>query len=195
MERVGDGWSEPINPGPPINSEHQEFYPSLTTDGTLYFKSNRPGGSGLGDIYRSRLVDGEYREAELLPAPVNTEDSEGDALIASDESFLIITGRALQPPESRDYDLYVSFRRSDDSWTERIWLGEKVNSDQGETRPTLSPDGRYFFVTSRRATWAPGERESYDELHNRWTQPAFGHGHGDIYWVDARLIEDLRPRE
>lgn len=195
VERTPDGWSEPINPGPPINSEDHEFYPSLTTDGTLYFQSRRPGGPGPGDIFRSRLVDGEYREAELLPAPINTEDSEGDALIAPDESFIIITGRATEPPETRNYDLFVSFRREDDSWTDRISLGDKVNSDQGENCPVLSPDGRFFFFTSRRADGVPGERESYDELHERWTAPAFGHSHGDIYWVDAKLIEELQPRD
>jgi hypothetical protein len=161
----------------------------------MYFQSRRPGGPGLGDIYRSRLVAGEYLEAELLPAPVNSGDSEGDALIAPDESFIIITGRATQPPETRNYDLFVSFRREDDTWTERISLGEGVNSDQGENCPVLSPDGRYFFFTSRRANGVPGERESYDELHKRWNEPAFGHGHGDIYWVGAELIESLRPRK
>jgi len=58
----------------------------------------------------------------------------------------------------------------------------------------LSPDGRFFFFTSRRADGVPGERESNEELHERWNEPAFGHGHGDIYWVDAGLIEALRPR-
>ena len=195
VERTADGWSDPINPGAPINSEEHEFYPSLTADGTMYFQSRRPGGPGPGDIYRSRLVDGEYLEAELLPTPINTEDSEGDALIAPDESFIIITGRATHPPETRDYDLFVSFRREDDTWTERISLGDKVNSDQGENCPVLSPDGRFFFFTSRRANTVPGERESYDELHERWNAPAFGHGHGDIYWVDAKLIDELRPED
>jgi hypothetical protein len=120
-----------------FSKDGTEFYPSFSADGTIYFQSRRPGGPGPGDIYRSRLVDGEYREAELLPAPINTEESEGDALIA--------------------------------------------------------PDGRYFFFTSRRAEGVPGQRESYDELHERWTAPAFGHSHGDIYWVDAALIETLRP--
>ena len=195
VERTDGGWSEPVNPGSPINSEEHEFYPSLTNDGTMYFQSRRPGGPGPGDIYRSRLVDGEYLDAELLPSPVNTADSEGDALIAPDESFIIITGRATQPPETRNYDLFVSFRREDDTWTERISLGERVNSDQGENCPVLSPDGRYFFFTSRRSNAVPGERESYDELHQRWNEPAFGHSHGDIYWVSAELIESLRPRD
>ncbi len=192
VERTADGWSAPINPGPPVNSDYHEFYPSLTTDGTLYFQSQRPGGPGPGDIYRSRFVDGQYREAELLPPPINTENSEGDALISPDESFIIVTARAPRP-EARDADLYVSFRRDDDSWTERIWLGDKVNSDQSENCPTLSPDRRFFLFTSRRMTGRPGEGESYDELHERWNQPGFGHNHGDIYWVDAAIIEALRP--
>lgn len=194
VERTAEGWSDPINPGAPINSEEHEFYPSLTADGTLYFVSRRPGGPGPGDIYRSRLDDGQYLEAELLPAPVNSDISEGDALIAPDESFIIITARAPGPPDTRDYDLYVSFRKDDGSWGERIWLGDRVNSDQGENCPTLSHDGRYFFFTSRRAVVAPGQEESYDELHERWNAPAFGHGHGDVYWVDAKLIEALRRR-
>jgi hypothetical protein len=195
VERTDDGWSEPINPGPPINSEHHEFYPSFTTDGTLYFQSRRPGGPGPGDIYRARLIDGEYREAELLPAPVNTEAPEGDALVAPDESFIIITGPPLDPSASRSADLWVCFRGEGDRWTERIFLGDAVNSDQGENCPTLSPDGRLFFFTSRRFGGVPGERESYDELHERWNAPGFGHNHGDVYWVDAALIEALRPAE
>ena len=43
VERTADGWSEPINPGPPVNSDQHEFYPSLAADGTLYFQSWRPG--------------------------------------------------------------------------------------------------------------------------------------------------------
>jgi hypothetical protein len=57
----------------------------------------------------------------------------------------------------------------------------------------LSPDGRYFFWTSRRIAGTPGQNETYDELHERWNRPAYGHGHGDIYWIDAGIIEALRP--
>ena len=35
----------------PINDEHKEFYPSLTTSGDLYFTSDRPGGLGGEDIW------------------------------------------------------------------------------------------------------------------------------------------------
>ena len=37
MDREGDGWGEPFNLGPPVNSDAPEFFPSITNDGTLYF--------------------------------------------------------------------------------------------------------------------------------------------------------------
>ena len=48
-------WSEPINVGPPINTEYNDTYPILTADGlTIYFTSDRPGGLGGDDIWVSR---------------------------------------------------------------------------------------------------------------------------------------------
>ena len=40
MDRVEDGWSEPYNLGPPVNTSNPEFYPSITDEGTLYFTRN-----------------------------------------------------------------------------------------------------------------------------------------------------------
>lgn len=65
--RTGAGWSDPIHLGMTVNSLSHELYPALTDDGTLYFASSRPGGKGGWDLYRSRLVGGEYQEAENLP--------------------------------------------------------------------------------------------------------------------------------
>ena len=44
-------WSQPRNMGPSINTEHEETLPSGTTDGLLFFPSDRPGGYGDFDIY------------------------------------------------------------------------------------------------------------------------------------------------
>jgi hypothetical protein len=92
-ERLGAGWGEPRNMGAPINSPSDEFYPTLTPDGTMYFQSQRPGGQGEADIWRSRLRYGRYVEAECLPAPVNTSGFEGDTFVAPDERYLIVSTR------------------------------------------------------------------------------------------------------
>lgn len=39
MARTENGWSEPYNLGPPVNSSLPEIYPSMTSEGTIYFTS------------------------------------------------------------------------------------------------------------------------------------------------------------
>jgi hypothetical protein len=170
-ERSGNGWSEPRNPGAPINSAANEFYPSLTLEGTLYFQSRRPGGPGLSDIWRSRLVGGRYVEAECLPAPINSEESEGDALIAPDESYLIVSvdPDVRSGPRSAGTapGLFLTLRAADGTWSPLVNLGTAINTiDAGVNCQMLSPDGRYLFFTRG----------------------------GDIYWVDASVIEDAKRR-
>ena len=51
---VAEPWTTPVNLGPVINTPFTDTQPSLSEDGTeLYFTSNRPGGSGLVDLYVS----------------------------------------------------------------------------------------------------------------------------------------------
>jgi Tol biopolymer transport system component len=68
MNKTETGWSEPRHLDAPVNSDGDEWYPTLTSDGTIYFGSDRAGGHGKTDLYRARLVDGKYATAENLGA-------------------------------------------------------------------------------------------------------------------------------
>ena len=49
---LSDPWTAPVNLGPVVNSSGVDQRPSLSWDGTaLYFLSDRPGGSGLTDLW------------------------------------------------------------------------------------------------------------------------------------------------
>lgn len=168
-ERTSDGWSEPEFIGPPVNTDEDfENYPSVTREGTLYFMSWRDEGFGKDDVYRSRLVDGEYLPPENIGAPVNTELSEIDPFIAADESFLIFCSQ--KPGGFGGWDLYVSFQSDDGSWSAPANLGSAVNSEAAELRPSVTPDGKYLFFTSDRS------------------------GDGETYWVSSAVTESLRER-
>ncbi len=158
-ERTAKGWSEPVNLGAPVNSGTDEFYPSLTRGGTIYFQSRRAGGPGMPDIWRARPAARGYAAAECLPAPVNSPGFEGDTLIAPDERWLIVsTSRSAGGGPA---DLFISFAGSNGTWTPLVKLETGISSPgSGENCQMLSPDGRYLFFTRD----------------------------GDIYWVDASVI-------
>jgi Tol biopolymer transport system component len=186
VERTPSGWGEPRNLGAPINSEGDEWYPTLSRDGTLYFGSDRPGGKGATDLYRSRRVDGRYATPENLGDAVNSPADEFEPYITPDESclFFMAGGRADGRGGS---DLFVSSRQNG-AWTKAVNLGEKINSRRIEYSPKISPDGRYFFWSStRNFTDEPLEkpliyRELMDKLGNA------GNSLGDIYQIDLSAL-------
>jgi len=52
-----DPWGTPVNLGPPINSPFGEGVPSFSANGsTLYFGSDRPGGSGGLDLWQASVI-------------------------------------------------------------------------------------------------------------------------------------------
>lgn len=75
-DRLETGWSEPQNLGPLINGPGNEAFPSFGPDGTLYFASDRPGGSGKLDIYRTTPTGGSWQRPEAMPEPINSPGSD-----------------------------------------------------------------------------------------------------------------------
>lgn len=164
VERTDSGWSVPNNVGPPVNSDNDEYYVSLTREGTIYFASDRAGGFGSFDIFRSEFVEGQYLKPENLGASVNTKYLEHDPFIAPDESYIIFTS-VDRPNGFGAGDLYISFSRQDGSWTEAKNLGKAFNTSGYDFCPMVSPDEKYFFFTKG----------------------------GDVFWVSIEAIMQLKP--
>ena len=83
VERTGSGWSEPQSVGPAVNAMALHWQVSVSSAGTLYFGGRKEKDHyGRGDIYCSRLVNGEYRRPVNLGPSINTQDSESQLFIA-----------------------------------------------------------------------------------------------------------------
>jgi predicted alpha/beta superfamily hydrolase len=167
-ERTETGWSEPVNLGIPVNSLSSETYPLFTQNGGLYFGSNREGTRGDKDVYYSRFIDGKYTQPIPLGDAINSDYGEGDTYVSFDESFMVINSWG-RPDGFGRGDLYISFKLADEIWSRAKNMGERINTEYLEFCPMLSPDGKYLFFTSYRK------------------------GNGDIYWVDAKVIEAYKP--
>jgi Tol biopolymer transport system component len=184
MDRAGAGWTDPRPLQAPINSAGAEWFPTLASNGTIYFGSDRPGGQGRTDLYRARLVDGRYAEVENLGAVVNGPGHDFEPFVAPDESYRIfMSGR----PGGRGLgDLWVSYNRAG-AWTPPVPLGAGVNSPGSEYSPALSPDGRTFFWASTRETFdTGGRRRAYREWNDILSRA--GNGLGDIYFMDLAAL-------
>ena len=136
----------------------------------MFFQAVRDDSFGSRDIYYSTLNNGRFAEPIHLGREINSEYSEGDVLIASDESYMIVNSSS-RPDDLGNSDLYISFKKEDGSWTKLKNMGNIINSSETDYCPMLSPDGKYLFFTSKRT------------------------GNGDIYWVDAKIIDDFKKEQ
>ena len=125
-----------------VNSEGKEGSPTVARDGTLYFFSDRNGGTDKNAIYKSQLVDGHYQVPSLLPSVINSGPSNTSPFVTPD-------GRTLLFYSTRDggfgkADLYVSHERHR-KWAASVNLGTAVNSADSEYNPALSRDARWLY--------------------------------------------------
>jgi Tol biopolymer transport system component len=193
-EKTDSGWNRgrPIDSG--IVSNGTESFVSVSSNGNLYFGARYKDGFGGCDIYMCEFQSNGYGKAVNLGPAINSEHNEFHAFIAPDESFLLFDAR--RPDGSGENDLYVSFRSANGQWGVASSLGKAINTEHSESRPYVSPDGRYLFFCSNRINPRVEAHEkplSYDDFQGRITGP--GNGNQDIYWVDAKIINDLKPKE
>ena len=166
----GNAWSQPKNLGSPINTDWGENYPSVARNGNLYFFSCRNEGLGGCEIYMSAFSAGRYLNPVNLGPAINSIKNDWDSFIAPDERFIIFSSQNRNDTLGGQ-DLYISYRKKNGEWTKASNMGKNVNSHSGEICPSVTPDGKYLFFTSRRR------------------------GKADIYWIDAKIIEELCPKD
>jgi Tol biopolymer transport system component len=190
VDKTADGWSAARSFGAPINTDAQEFYPTLSANGTLYFSSSRPGGKGAGDLYRARFVDGHFTEPETLGDSINTAQHEGDPYIAPDESYIIFASYGRPDDLGRGNaagDLYIS-ENVGGVWTKARHLDAPISSPAWDYCPIVSPDGKYFYFSSYRgfADTLPLPQQSARSL----AQQIHGitNGLGNVYRVDIGAL-------
>jgi Tol biopolymer transport system component len=145
----GETWSDPLNLGTPINSMNNEYYPSIAQNRNIYFTSDRTGSKGKDDLFMSVWKGGTYSIPVSLSDAINSDGYEFNGYIAPDESYLIFGGYN-RPDGVGSGDLYISYRRPDNSWKQAINLGPKINSDKIDYCPFVGADGSTLYFTSKR---------------------------------------------
>jgi WD40 repeat protein len=168
-ERTKTGWSEMKNLGAKFE-DIRIMRLTASSKGTYVFDEATRDGNGV--LRYSRLVDGKREAPRPLSKEINTGKWNAHPFIAPDESYIIWDGR--RDSGFGDADIYVSFRQQDGSWGAAINLGDKINTNAAESGASVTPDGKYLFFNSNMGS------DNYENV--------------DIFWVDAQIIETLRPK-
>ena len=187
VQKKGNGWTDPINIGVPINSEKDEFYPSLTKKGDLYFTRNND--DARDDIFVSHFTDGQYQKPEALPETVNSNSDDFNAFIDPDEQFIIFSSYKRADDLGKG-DLYYSLKKND-VWLPAKHFGNGINSTTLDYSPFVSTDHRFFFLTSKRTMWSVPfpKAKSADEIKSALY--GYGNGFEDIYIMDFKAVQKV----
>ncbi|AZI27259.1 hypothetical protein EA772_18650 [Pedobacter sp. G11] len=146
--REGKDWGEPYNVGKPVNSEYWESQPAISPDGrTLYFISNRPGGSGGYDIWKSTITDdAKWGPAINLGPEVNTPFDENTPFLHADGKTLYFSSDGW--PGFGNKDIYYSRLDENGKFKKPINLGFPINSFEDESGLIVSADGNSGMFSS-----------------------------------------------
>ncbi|HEY1038151.1 MAG TPA: hypothetical protein VGF30_02025 [Bacteroidia bacterium] len=148
----GKDWSVPERLNGDVNSSSWEGSCSLSSDGkTLYFSSERSGGLGGKDIYRSQLQpDGTWGTAINMGPKINTAFDDDAPFIHPDNRILLYSSKGKN--SMGGYDIFRTlYNRADSSWADPENMGYPVNSPDDDIYYVLTADGKTGYYSSGKA--------------------------------------------
>lgn len=154
-------WTKPVSLGKNINTkDYHEPDASLTFDGkVLYFTSNKPGGKGGHDIYKSKwdADKEEWGVGENLGDIINTAYEERSVFIHPDGETMYFASTGHNTMGG--YDLFYS-KLKDGVWQKPINFGAPLNTPHDDVQLVVAGNGRYGYYSSYKST-GYGEKDIY----------------------------------
>jgi outer membrane protein OmpA-like peptidoglycan-associated protein/tetratricopeptide (TPR) repeat protein len=164
----------PVSAGPGINTTDDEYWPSITADGsTLIFTRQQLNSSQRPqeDFYVSTFSDNMWQNAINAGWPLNTRQNEGAQSLSSDGRYMYFTA-CDRPGGMGSCDIYFS-AFNDGKWSVPVNIGPPVNTSSWESQPSVSADGKMLFFSGSRPGGFGGKDiwVSKRGANNNWSKP------------------------
>ena len=175
--------------GATVNTEWDEFYPSIAKNGNIYFTAAYSGGIGKEDIYVSKFTGTSYQKPTVLDTAVNSHLYEFNAFVSTLEDYIIFTSYG-RKDDAGGGDLYISIKSKMGMWQKAVNL-KSINSAQLDYCPFVSPDGKHFFFTSERHALPVSfldSKATYKDINDFSLHLL--NSTGNIYWIDFQKAVD-----
>ncbi len=164
------GWPTPVNLGPNVNWAGHDHGPCIAPDGvTLYYScSNRPGGYGGADLYRSNYSGGSWQPCVNLGSVLNFSDDDYDPFYWPGTPPQLYYTCFNRPGGLGNSDIWVS------SYTGGAWTAptnvRAVNSTSSDGGSCIVGSPLRMFFSSTRS----GGQGGWDIWMSTWTGSAWG---------------------
>ena len=169
----------PFSIGDSINTDFDEYWPSVTADGQTLMFTRQVGINGIGgftniaqeDFYVSYLNNGKWSKAVPAGSPLNTTKNEGAQSLGSNGQYMFFT--ACDRPEGYGRcDIYYSFFDGK-IWSDPTNINAPINTSGWESQPSINAEGRVLFFTSNRPGGMGGMDIWYSLLNTKgkWGKP------------------------
>ncbi len=166
-ERKSDGsWSDIVNLGHKVNGDSTwESQPSISSDGkTLYFISDRKGGYGGYDIYKTtKDSTGQWTLAQNMGSTINSKGNEKTPFIHPDNQTLYFSSNGW--PGLGGYDIYYSRKGTNGKFGKPLNIGYPINTEYDDVGFTVSTDGHYGYFASNKYKGPGGWDVYYFDLY------------------------------
>ncbi len=152
--KTGSGWSIPVSAGQALGWAEQSGTATLTPDGNFMIFSAyewddaQPElvGSGRTDLYSAERIGGEWRNVTNLGPTINSPYWDSQPALTTDGRTLYFASD--RPGGLGGTDIWVS-RRTSTGWTAPVPLGAPVNTPMDDMAPTIAPDAKTLFFSSK----------------------------------------------
>jgi outer membrane protein OmpA-like peptidoglycan-associated protein len=161
-ERKNGSWSEIKNLGTKVNGENTwESQPSISSDGkTLYFISDRSGGYGGYDIYKTEKdTGGKWSVPENLGPNINSSGNEKTPFIHTDNQTLYFSSNGW--PGLGGYDIFYAKKEPNGKFGKPKNIGYPINTEADDVGFIVSTDGHYGYFASNKYS-GPGGWDIYN---------------------------------
>ena len=183
---ISGNWSEPIALDSIINTRGNEYFPSLSKKGNLFFTASREDGMGREDIYMSEFLDGSFQMPKPLPPEINSPLYEFNAYISPDENLIVFSSFGRSDGFGGG-DLYISRKDNGGKWTSAKNMGRLINSDKLDFCPFIDWNSGNFYFTSERTTLDSLKLKNINALKEYSNSTL--NGFGNIYKINLDQLD------
>ena len=145
-------WGKARNMGCPLNNEAPNFINSISPDGNTVLLGNsynEDGSMADGVSLTHKTATGWSKPVRLEIEDEDRNKSEMVSYFMSNSQKILMISNNRRGDSFGENDLYVSFLKTDGTWTKPLNLGDKINTDAIEDAPFLASDDKTLYFTSQ----------------------------------------------